>query len=637
MSPLPNANLVATNLPAVFELGPWRFVHWWLAAVTVAAGLWVRFGGQHRRLWADHDLAWLLWHWFTGGRLEPRRTFPDLADERRPVERLPRRAAVAAARTAVSVAAVVAEYVHSGAPRGTGVGTVALVAVAGTAALAAATLAIVHAACRAAHYYQWVRPLHRAVHKHAGWDESKRPGSYITIPRNRAEGGDGVVVKLAPNFDLRREEVVTNTVIKTVDLNDVTTNPTYAGRHTYLQFRPKALMPASAFYRDPEVKALVSGASSSAPLLGVTYGNKPVAIDLDTESPHILLSAGTGGGKSSMTRAIAAQLMARGASVTIIDVKRHSHRWARGLNGVQYVRDLGDINQVLCDLGRESHRRNIAWDDVGLDDEGPTHPRHVILFEETNATIGALKDWWKNHKEPGDPPTCPGIRYYGQILFTGRAVQMHVISVSQMATAKDVGGPEIRENFATRVLARHTKRNWDMLVPQIPYEPAENHPGRMFVCIGTTAIRTQGIYLSEHEARELAASGDSKRAIDVASVASRETPVSLGKHGATVASSADVDPARVLVTLRQASSDDGIGVVALKHGALRKAAERDKEIGEFPEPDGKVGNAAAWLPSALQRWEANRPGVRGTTLAAPPDNGRNEVDGVDRMEARTGV
>jgi len=632
---------MATTL---LELGPWRLIHGWLAAVAILAVLWSCFVGGHgqkRRRWADVAVAWLLWHWFTGGRLDPERSFPrldqadedvdedvDEADGAGRAMRVAARAGLAVARTVAAGAVVAGEYVRSGAPHGTGPLEVAASGVAGAVAVAAVTVLIVHLAVRAAHWVRWVRPLHLAVHKAAGWDEKKVPSRYLRVPRDRAEGSnesvlarwrhparrrvtgssDGVIVKLPPTFDLRQahKDQIVQIVRDKLALADVSVTWGVSGRHSYVQFRPRKQMPARAFFSDPEIRRLVEKAKPSAPVLGVTRGGTPVAVDLDVESPHVLISAGTGGGKSSTIQTIAAQLMWHGADAVIIDYKRHSHMWASGLAGVRYARDLGEIHRTLVEVGAEGQRRNLAWDGVGLDDQGPTFTRKLVVCEELNATTSMLRQWWKDNREPGDPLTSPAITALGQLLFMGRAVRIHVLAVAQMATAKDMGGPEMRENYAVRILARHTANAWKMLVPECTFVPASRHPGRAVVCIGGIATETQMVYFTPHQARAWVADRRGLQPVDVADVAGRSDPVSLGKQVATVA--APVLDEGEPVTLAEASNDRGRAVVDLSWQALRKAAERDPE---FPPLVAHRGQARLYSPTALQRWETNRPVAKG--------------------------
>ncbi|MFD4955802.1 hypothetical protein [Streptomyces sp. NPDC058451] len=90
----------------------------------------------------------------------------------------------------------------------------------------------------------------------------------------------------------------------------------------------------------------------------------------------------------------------------------------------------------------------------------------------------------------------------------GRQVRLRVLLVAQSATARAVGGTEMRENFATRILVRYTRNAWRMLVPQVsPIPMPTEHPGRAQVVTGGRAHETQVLNLSNAEAREWAMSG----------------------------------------------------------------------------------------------------------------------------------
>ena len=626
---------------SLFELGLWQIAFWWVAWTAAAAAVWLLWSGQHRDQFADRAAAWWAWHWFTGGPLEGQRAIVGLDDDRSRAARAGRRAALAAARTLPVAAVAAAEYVRAAAPWGAGARTVAAAGFGVPVALAVVSLAVVHAAVRAAHHLQWVRPLHRAVCAPAGWDEETKPARYLVVPRNRAAGAEGVIVAVAPDFrytDTKKAELVTIVKAK-LALSDVAVTWVPDGRHGYVQFRPNEQMPTSAKFSDPAIRELVEKAKASAPLIGVSKGNKPVAVDLDVEAPHVLISAGTGGGKSTMIRTLAAQLMARGADSVVLDYKRHSHGWLRGLPGVTYARDIEEIHNQLVRLAKEGHRRNRALDDIDAAD-APRPKRLVVVCEELNATMAMLKMHWRDIRESGDPVTSPAITALGQLLFMGRAVRIHVLAVAQLATAKDLGGPEMREQFAVRVLARYTGNAAKMLVPECNLPATSRHPGRAQVCIGGTATDTQVAFLSDDEARALVLGQRGDSVEDVADVACRETPDSQGKQGVTVADGPEpvaLDGVRP-ITLATASADRGRAVVALSYDALRQAKRRDPE---FPEPAGKRGNAGVWRPADLQRWELNRPSAQPsvtnvTPLPAAADE-RNEVDEVDQMEATTGA
>ena len=70
----------------------------------------------------------------------------------------------------------------------------------------------------------------------------------------------------------------------------------------------------------------------------------------------------------------------------------------------------------------------------------------------------------------------------------GRQVRMHVLLVAQFATVRALGGPEVREQFATRILARYSLNAWRMLAGEVhPAPKSTKHPGRAQVVIGGAA------------------------------------------------------------------------------------------------------------------------------------------------------
>ena len=91
--------------------------------------------------------------------------------------------------------------------------------------------------------------------------------------------------------------------------------------------------------------------------LGVSASG-PVTVDLDSESPHILVNAPTGLGKSAIARSVGVQRAAAGDVLVILDVKMHSHRWARELSPVAHYADTASgVGQALVNLSWELHRR----------------------------------------------------------------------------------------------------------------------------------------------------------------------------------------------------------------------------------------------------------------------------------------
>nr|WP_173309157.1 pRL2-11 [Streptomyces sp. 44414] len=336
------------------------------------------------------------------------------------------------------------------------------------------------------HQRDWVWPLHVALREKLGYPEGTKPSRYIHVPVNYDEiTGDAIRIDLPADFagEDSVKSLVKTVVTNKLALQDVTFSWQIEGKSHHVVVKQSPRPPSKVLFSDPEVKKIVEGMPESAPLIGLSHRGRAISVDLDAESPHVLVSAGTGGGKSVILRAIFAQLLKNGAEGAVLDRKRHSHKWVRGLSGVAYHREIEDIHDALVALGEEGERRNRivdAWE--GDEGEAPVGPRMAILLEEANATIGKLKRYWASVRKtkadddgPADPKESPAIDALGEILFMGRAVKMHVLMVAQSATANALGGPEMRENFATRILARYTRNAWNMLVPGGP-SPRPSRP-----------------------------------------------------------------------------------------------------------------------------------------------------------------
>lgn len=250
-----------------------------------------------------------------------------------------------------------------------------------------------------------------------------------------------------------------------------------------------------------DAAGLIQHSEESAPVLGVDGTGKPISVDLDSDSPHMMVSASTGGGKSVVLRTIAAQMLHNGAVATILDVKRHSHRWAKNLPNVGYAASLPEIGNALVELGREVHRRNeIVENWPGTIETAPVGPRIVVVFEEMNATMAQLKELTR--RIPNG--TYDAMDALNDIAFMGRAAKVHLLAVGQFMDARTVGSA-IRECFATRILIRYTKQTWTMLAwdAGLP-QAAPEQKGRGMVVRGGKARETQFLFLTEEEAAALA-------------------------------------------------------------------------------------------------------------------------------------
>jgi hypothetical protein len=563
-----------------------------------------------------HGAAPLLWRWLTGHHLDGEyrtdagwliggtRVFTKTGRASRWAHK-PRayRAAVRGGGTVIALAAgggmLVAPGLTLGALAGFGVLLVALGA-----------WQAYDAARTWRHVRRWVRPLHLALGRALGQPLGVSPRSWLDVPRDYAgREGAAITVRLPEGFNNTGDDskrLVREIVATKLALENPSANWRLAGRNPSVTFTVAVPPPPRVTYGD--VRELIARAKPAAPLAGLGRGRKPVYVDFDQDSPHAIFSMSSGTGKSVVLRTLVAQELHRGAVALVLDIKRLSHAWARGLPNVRYCRDIAEIHEALLWLGAETDKRNRLADE-GSDIDGNTDhvdvgPRIIVVAEELNATSVRLAAYWRQVKDKDDPASSPAIEAMGDVFFMGRQVKVNILGVAQMFTARTVGGPEARENAGVRVLGGYTLNNWRMLVPEIWPAPKKSRvKGRVQVCVGGTAHETQIAFLTPAEARELATAGQvalfpgQSQSGDGESAAA---PVRLHVAGHAAP-----------IGLRQAIAD---GVIPVPAGStpdrtlanVRKARQYDPE---FPEArgGGDRGAELVYDPDELASWSRNRP------------------------------
>jgi hypothetical protein len=450
------------------------------------------------------------------------------------------------------------------------------------------------------HRRAWVRPLHLALAPQLGIPLTARPSSWLTVPRDyhRQEGAQ-VRIDLPPRMTPGAESkrALVSIVREKLALENPRADWHMHGAKPHVMLTVQVPPPDKVTLA--AVRQIIEQTPETAPLVGLGRAGKPVYADLDGDSPHLCLSMGSGGGKSVTSRALVAQILAKGGIALVLDVKRLSHAWARGLPNVRYCRDIIEIHDALLWLSAEVDRRNKLADE-GSDTDGNTDhvdvgPRIVVIAEELNATTNRLRSYWRKIKDKSDPAESPAVEALGDALFMGRQVKINVCAIAQMLTARTAGGPEARENMGVRILARYSVNNWRMLIPEVwPAPKSSRHRGRVQVCVSGDVAETQVLFMSAAEARELATSGTVARfpSFDGAAV---------GGDGAAAPARFTVVPNSRPVGLGDAVNQ---GLVPLTLDALRKARQRDPE---FPPVRGQRGSEFLYDPAELAAWSRNRP------------------------------
>ncbi|MEV6683297.1 pRL2-11 [Streptomyces erythrochromogenes] len=495
------------------------------------------------------------------------------------------------------------------------------------------------------HRKEWVWPLHVVLRDLLGLPEGVTPGDYLKVPPAYADmAGEVVTVELPGTWSPASDaSAITQAVVSKLGLQDVKASVKLSGNKHRIVFRQSPRAPMKVMYADPEVRKMVEKASPSAPFLGLSHRDVAVSIDLDDESPHVMFSAAPGGGKSVLAKAFAAQVLHHGGIAFLIDFKRTSHKWAYGLPNLMYVRHEKDAHDLLLALAAEGNRRMaIAEENVHREIRGepplPMGPRILLIMEEANTMRKRLAKYWAKNKPEGEKKNeSPAIDAFGEFLFMGRSQLMHALLIGQSLTAQTVGGPEMREAFTARILARYTQNAWRMLVPEVsPIPKASRHSGRVQVVLAGVAHETQVVFMTDEEAKELALSGTVTKVPSIEDL--RGTPDTLikrhseGPHqGDQVVSDTHGRPLRVVpdpdqaeeqtpdqsapISLSQAAKTVCAGVAGPAQPgatttqaqrdlfALRNARGRDKQ---FPDHVALKGREKLYDPTDLARWARNR-------------------------------
>ncbi|MGH3997870.1 MAG: hypothetical protein ACRDTJ_10460 [Pseudonocardiaceae bacterium] len=529
----------------------------------------------------------------------------------------------------------------------------------------------------AEHMRRYVLPLHEALAPQLGYGPEMKPRRWIHVPMNFRDEDAEIRLELPVSFYAGPEEMGTlrarssmrgaidGYVYEKLELSssDMIASYAMAGEFPAVTYRHRARVPKMVTADD--IAEHIEAADESAPVIGLTRGKKPVSIDLDSESPHVAVSIGTGGGKSMLTRSAIIHVLKHGGVVVVLDVKRTSHRWLKGHPRVLYVRNPADISDAILRLRAEMDRRQILTDD---DEDAWAGPRILVVIEERNTMVGALRSWWSQTRDKSnDPTTPPALEALNELAFMGREPKMHLWSIAQSATTRTMGGPEGRENYACRILGRYTYNNWNMLVGKAHAMPKSSKQRGRVQVVMDDVVEVQTTLWDSDEAKEAAWSvfSDGLDTLELApsvedffgglvagdlpgsEVVSGEilevrdeplalpspvpaVPSDLGEQRGTVPDGSPVSRENVEASKREnvaAVSRENVlqferpvtlmealekGILTGFHPNLTKAKDALKKAkkragSEFPRPVGKRGNADIYKPSELEFWQRNRP------------------------------
>ncbi|WP_433024746.1 helicase HerA domain-containing protein [Actinomycetospora sp. CA-053990] len=511
---------------------------------------------------------------------------------------------------------------------------------------------------RATVQQRWVMPLAIALAARWGISSGGDPHTWIDVPAGHRSNPERPVRVMLPldyrERDKQQEESAKLIARKTgIPVREMDWEIDLEGPRSVLVVRAQKVPPELVGFED--AKPYLEQVTPTTLFLGLDTDSSPVWISWALDSPHLALSFGSGAGKSTVVRLLAAQTLRMGGKVIIFDIAKEggSHGdWCRDadgelLPGIEIYRDVESGHDGLVRWAAERKRRSKArWERTG-----ETFQRTMVVLEELNSTTPELKAYWAKIRETGEPASSPAVEAIRTIVNAGRDVDMNVIAVAQRFDAAAIGGGAVRSSFMLRVLSRFDEQARRMLIGEItdPKPKSSNHPGRMVLAVGGEATVVQGAFLTPEETVEWATNGQPQPDSASQSQASQRVlpgqvvpgagdsadsgdsrpgrgrlslvPTApdelaglpnVGRDPADTPAEQDAQPAYEAeyeaVSLRTAATDSGVGLVPLDVKALKNMRDRFKDKG-FPEPIARDRQVMLYDPAALIRFVAEHEGA----------------------------
>lgn len=263
--------------------------------------------------------------------------------------------------------------------------------------------------------------------------------------------------------------------------------------------RDQPIMPIHALrdslrLTDPYTLRALTGLET--PLLGLAADDVPLT--LPASADHVLVATGSGGGTTTVLRSLAAQAMALGARLDVIDPGGAVQLWATNLPDVTCNSRIAKIHDRLLLLA------------AGLKDG--TRPkgagfagRQVVVIENIAMLADSLRQYWLHTRPETQLPEAPGVEALALLLADGPARGLQVFAGSPRRGVPGLDTAPLSEIFPTRILAAGGTTLWSRFAPEVwAIPPYSMIPGRMHQLAGRTATAFQALYLDDAQARAFA-------------------------------------------------------------------------------------------------------------------------------------
>lgn len=225
-------------------------------------------------------------------------------------------------------------------------------------------------------------------------------------------------------------------------------------------FRKRASFPAIVPFRPADTRPLFG--DLTVVMYGITEDNARAYLQLsDTDAPHVLVTGGTGTGKSVLLRVVALEAARLGLEVRGCDPKRVEMRGWRGWpNITQVASRVPDMIRLIESTYAEMHQRYTEIEEGRARQEDY---RRVLLIIDEYLMFGMLvNDYWAEERVRlggSQPKEHPVMRKIRGLVVMARGAIMNLIFATQRGDA-DIFPEGVRDSIGARVaMGRQTKES----------------------------------------------------------------------------------------------------------------------------------------------------------------------------------
>lgn len=244
---------------------------------------------------------------------------------------------------------------------------------------------------------------------------------------------------------------------------------------------------------------------------GVGKDGKWLHADLTGTTPHVLISAPTGWGKTSFISIFVAWIAGRGGTVDICDPKRIGYLDTfSNIPNVRIRTSIETMTDAIMTFRDDMLERYRLREEQGANiEDREQYPVRLLVMDEMGSLIAMMKQYYDEIKERGDPKNPPWLSAIMMILWQGRYAGFHVITGAQQANAQVLINSDARDQYGLKIAAGPTSHNaWGMMFgPGTPTVNPGQGKGRAVAGVGPELQPVQLAVIDPEQARALALGG----------------------------------------------------------------------------------------------------------------------------------